>query len=191
MNKPLILASALLLSACATSSSSLPPLALTATPTVITQPWAHNKTITLTSENKAPYHYIAAIDSGTENVQIIQPAQPIVKTLRHALAKQLTSQGFTLRSDTSSTMNLIVEKALVTVKQDLIKFTMNSELQLELTVNTPKGQFIKRYSGHSTRKDALTASQHNIAMSMDKLMDSVLNEIANDRELNHYLMENI
>lgn len=190
INKYVILASTLVLSACAATPPA-PPLTLTPTAVSTAHPWANNKALNLISIDKAPNGYIAAIDSGTENVQIIQPQQPIAATLRQVLAQQLTGQGFKVTDSATSTMAITVEKALVTVKQGLIKYNMRSELQLELTVDTPNGQFIKHYSGRSSREDALKASAKDIATSMNKLMDSVLNEIANDSELNKYLTENI
>lgn len=124
-------------------------------------------------------------------MQVIQPQQPVSTTLRQALAQQLSGQGFSITDSATSTMMVTVEKALVTVKQGLVKYNMHSELQLQLTVNTPDGQFIKRYSGRSSREDALKASDKDIATSMNKLMNSVLNEIASDSELNKYLTENV
>ncbi|SMY14816.1 YajG family lipoprotein [Photobacterium aquimaris] len=190
IKKYVILASTLILTACAASPPP-PPLALTPTAVFTAQPWAKHKALNLSSADKAPNSYIAAIDSGTENVQIIQPQQPISTTLRQVLAQQLTGQGFNITNSATSTMAITVEKALVTVKQGLVKYNMHSELQLQLTINTPDGQFIKRYAGRSSREDALKASDSDIATSMNKLMDSVLNEIAHDNELNKYLMENV
>ncbi|WP_283597692.1 YajG family lipoprotein [Photobacterium phosphoreum] len=190
IKKYVILASTLILSACAATQPP-PPLTLTPTAVFTSKPWANHKALNLTSVDKAPNRYIAAIDSGTENVQVIQPQQPVSTTLRQALTQQLSGQGFRMTDNATSTMVITVEKALVTVKQKLVKYNMHSELQLTLTVNTPDGQFIKRYSGRSSREDALKASPKDIATSMNKLMDSVLNEIASDSELNKYLKENI
>ena len=190
MKKYFILASTLVLSACATTQPA-PPLTLTPTAVVTAQPWANGKALNLTSVDNAPNSYIAAIDSGTENVTVIQPQHPISVTLRQALVQQLTDQGFSITNHATSTMVITVEKALVMVKQGLLKYNMRSKLQLQLTVNTPDGQFIKHYTGRSSREDALTVSDKDIATSMNKLMNSVLNEIANDSELNKYLTENI
>lgn len=190
IKKYVILASTLVLSACAATQPT-PPITLAPTAVFTSQPWANHKALNLTSVDKAPNSYIAVIDSGTENVQVIQPQQQISATLRQALAQQLTGQGFSITDSATSTMAITVEKALVTVKQGLVKYSMHSELQLQLTVNTPNGQFIKHYSGRSSREDALKASPKDIATSMNKLMDSVLNEIASDSELNKYLTENI
>ena len=190
IKKYFVLVSTLVLSACATT----PPAPVTLMPTAVftSQPWANNTALNLTCVDQASNSYIAVIDNGsTENVQIIQPQQPISLTLRQALAQQLTGQGFSITNNATSTMTVKVEKALVTVNQGLVKYNMHSDLQLQLMVNTPAGQFSKRYSGRSSREDALTASNKDIATSMNKLMNSVLNEIANDSELNKYLTENI
>ncbi|SJZ32874.1 YajG family lipoprotein [Photobacterium toruni] len=190
IKKYFVLVSTLLLSACAATPPA--PLALMPTAVFTPQPWAHNKTLNLSCIDKAPNSYIAVIDNGsTENVQVIQPQQPISLTLHHVLAQQLAGQGFRINNHATSIMAVTIEKALVTIKQGLVKYNMHSELQLQLSVKTPNGQFIKRYSGNSSREDALTASNKDIATSMNKLINSILNEIANDSELNKYLTENI
>lgn len=190
IKKYFVLVSTLVLSACAATPPA--PLALMPTAVLTSQPWAHNKTLNLTCVDQAPNSYIAVIDNGsTENVEVVQPQQPLSLTLRHVLAQQLTGQGFSISNNATSTMAVTVEKALVTIKQGLVEYNMRSELQLQLTVNTPNGQFIKHYSGNSSREDALTASNKDIAISMNKLINSVLTEVANDSELNKYLTENI
>ena len=68
---------------------------------------------------------------------------------------------------------------------------MNTALQLSLTVTTSHGKFVKQYSGKASKEAPLEASLEDMQQSMDKLISSVLHDIATDAELNQYLKENL
>lgn len=189
MKKYIVIATALLMSACA-SNPVQPPLALTLTPVIASQT-ANHLSVQMSSKDSRSQQYIGVVDSGAKNVEVFQPAENIAATFQNALTKQLASEGIKVTPSASSNIAINIEKALVNVKQGLVKYDMNSELQIALVVTTPKGTFSKQYSARSTKQEPLKVKREDIAQSLEKMMNSVLNEIANDGELRQYLTENL
>ncbi|MCG3862424.1 MULTISPECIES: YajG family lipoprotein [unclassified Photobacterium] len=189
MKKYIVIATALLLSACA-STPVQPPLALTLAPVIASQT-TNDLSVQVSSKDSRSHQYIAVIDSGAQNVEEFQPAENIAATFQSALTKQFASEGIKVSPSAPSNIAINIEKALVNVKQGLVKYDMNSELQIALLVTTSKGTFSKKYSARSTKQEPLKAKPEDIAQSLEKMMNSVLNEIANDGELNQYLTENL
>ncbi|WP_060989830.1 YajG family lipoprotein [Photobacterium leiognathi] len=189
MKKYIVIATALLMSACA-SNPVQPPLALTLTPVIASQT-ANHLSVQMSSKDSRSQQYIGVVDSGAKNVEVFQPADNIAATFQNALTKQLASEGIKVTPSASSNIAINIEKALVNVKQGLVKYDMNSELQIALVVTTPKGTFSKQYSARSTKQEPLKVKREDIAQSLEKMMNSVLNEIANDGELRQYLTENL
>lgn len=190
MKKYIVIATALLLSACA-SQPAPSALELTLTPVLSAQPAHAARTIQLISKDSRQYGYVAVVDHGTENVEIIDTKNNIASTFKQALAQQLSSEGMTITPTASSRVAINIKQALVKVKQDLVKYDMSSQLHVELLVTTPKGTFSKSYSARATKQNPLTVKRDEIAQGLEKMMNSILNEIAKDGELRQYLTENV
>ncbi|KJF82934.1 hypothetical protein C0W92_04500 [Photobacterium angustum] len=189
MKKYIVIATALLLSACA-SRPAQPPLDLTLTP-VMSQQVTSNLTVQLSSKDDRDHNYIAIIDNGANNVEEFQPTENIASSFQAALTKQFASEGISVDPSASSNIAINIQQALVKVTQGLVKHDIESQLQIELVVTTPKGTFSKKYSARSTKQEAFKVTREDIAQSLEKMMNSVLKEIAKDGELHQYLTENV
>jgi len=66
---------------------------------------------------------------------------------------------------------------------------MDGKVTLEVTAETPEGKLVKTFNGTATRTGALSASNDDIAMVLNDVIDLVLKEIANDQELQTYMKE--
>ncbi|MCG6507513.1 YajG family lipoprotein, partial [Vibrio parahaemolyticus] len=60
---------------------------------------------------------------------------------------------------------------------------------LELTAETPKGKMVKSYNGTAKRTAPLSASDEDIEMVLNDVVNLVLKEIANDSELKTYMKD--
>ncbi|KJF96574.1 hypothetical protein UB33_03595 [Photobacterium angustum] len=189
MKKYIVIAAALLLSACA-SRPAQPPLALTLTP-VLAQQATSQLAVQLSSKDERNHNYIAIIDSGATNVEEFQPEGNIASTFQAALTKQFASEGITVNTASTSNIAINIQQALVKVTQGLVKHDIDSQLQIELVVTTPKGTFSKKYSARSTKQEPFKVTREEIAQSLEKMMNSVLKEIAKDGKLHQYLTENV
>ncbi len=181
----------LLLSACASQPTALPTIPLTPTLTLTHQSLNVSEPMQLQVNDFRQLKYIAIVDSGRNNVDAYQSRQPLTEVFLRALSQQLQSQGVKLVSQSSNKMTIAIQTAQVNVDQSLVKYQMNTALQLSLTVTTSHGKFVKQYSGKASKEAPLEASLEDMQQSMDKLISSVLHDIATDAELNQYLKENL
>ncbi|HIF9437723.1 TPA: YajG family lipoprotein [Photobacterium damselae] len=181
----------LLLSACASQPTALPTIPLTPTLTLTHQSLNVSEPMQLQVNDFRQLKYIAIVDSGRNNVDAYQSRQLLTEVFHRALSQQLQSQGVKLVSQSSNKMTIAIQTAQVNVDQSLVKYQMNTALQLSLTVTTSHGKFVKQYSGKASKEAPLEASLEDMQQSMDKLISSVLHDIATDAELNQYLKENL
>ncbi|MDV5171209.1 YajG family lipoprotein [Photobacterium rosenbergii] len=189
MKKLLVAASVLALTAC--SSPSEPQLSIHPEPVIASQPMVHGKSMNLDSRDLRTAQFIAVVDSGRENVQPLHSNENLRATLEDALLRQLTAQGYTITEDSEGTMRLDILEAMVNVKHSVVSHDLSSKLQLQLVVETPKGKFVKRYSGKSSRNGAMSASVEDMEQAMNNLITAVLKDIYADPELNAYMQENL
>lgn len=147
------------------------------------------KTYTLTSKDVRAAQYVALVDSGRSNIQPIHAKQNMRISLENALAQQLESQGFRASVNSENSVVLEIQEALVTVKHTIMENQMDGKVTLEVTAETPEGKLVKTFNGTATRTGALSASNDDISMVLNDVINLVLTEIANDPELQNYMKE--
>ena len=189
MKKLLIAASVLALTAC--SAPSEPQLTIAPSPVIATQPTANGQAISLESRDLRTAQFVAVVDSGRENVQPLHATQNLRVVLEQALSSQLSSQGYNVTEESQGTLRLDILEAMVNVKHSVMSHELSSKLQLQLVVESPKGKFVKRYSGKSDRTGAMSASVEDMELALNNLITAVLKDIYADPELNSYMQENL
>ncbi|PMM39716.1 YajG family lipoprotein [Vibrio splendidus] len=147
------------------------------------------KTYTLTSKDVRAAQYVALVDSGRSNIQPIHAKQNMRISLEDALAKQLESQGFRASVNSENSIVLEIQEALVTVEHTIMENQMDGKVTLEVTAETPEGKLVKTFNGTATRTGSLSASNDDISMVLNDVINLVLTEIANDPELQNYMKE--
>lgn len=187
MKKLVIAASIALLSACSAPQQQQidfsPQLTLSQSPIV------EGKSFTMMSKDVRTAQYIALIDSGHANIEPVHSHQNVRITLENALSKQFASQGFNMSVNSENTVTAEIQEALVSVKHSLMESEMNASVILELTAETPTGKLVKTYRGTAKKTSPFSASNDDIEMVFNDVINLVLKKVADDDELKAYMQE--
>lgn len=146
-------------------------------------------TFTLTSKDVRSAQYVALVDSGRSNIEPIHSKQNVRISIENALLEQFQSQGFRSTVNSENSLQVEVQEALVSVKHTVMENQMDGKIVLEITAETPQGKLIKTYTGTAKRTGALSASNEEIETVLNDVINLVMQEIANDRELQNYMQE--
>ncbi|KQA26973.1 lipoprotein [Vibrio metoecus] len=149
-----------------------------------------NSSFSLVSKDVRSAQYVALVDSGRNNIEPNPSHDQNVRiTLENALAEQFGSQGFRVNVNSENTITLEIQELLVSVKHSMIENQMDGSVTLEVTAETPEGKLVKSYNGTAKRTGMLSASNDEIEMVLNDVINIVLKEIANDTELQSYMQE--
>ncbi|MEI8631130.1 YajG family lipoprotein [Vibrio sp. PP-XX7] len=187
MKKLVIAASIALLSACSTPQQqqiNFMPQA-TLSPTHIVD----GKSFTLMSKDVRTAQYVALIDNGRANIDPIHANQNVRITIENALAQQFSSQGFDISVNSENSVTAEIQEALVSVKHSIMESEMDASVILEITAETPTGKIVKTYHGTAKKTSPLSASNRDIEMVFNDVVNLVLKKVANDDELKSYMKE--
>ncbi|ENM5741440.1 YajG family lipoprotein [Vibrio metoecus] len=187
MKKLVLAASIALLTAC--SAPQQTQINVTPQATLSHNAIVKNSSFSLVSKDVRSAQYVALVDSGRNNIEPIHPRQNVRITLENALAEQFGSQGFRLSVNSENTITLEIQELLVSVKHSIMENQMDGSVTLEVTAETPKGKLVKSYNGTAKRTGMLSASNDEIEMVLNDVINIVLKEIANDTELQSYMQE--
>jgi uncharacterized lipoprotein len=187
MKKLIIAASIALLSAC--SSSSQQQIDFMPQATMSRNNIVQNKSFTLTSKDIRTAQYIGLIDSGRSHVEPVHSRQNIRIAIENALSQQFSSQGFHIGVDSNNTVTVEIQEALVSVKHSIMQNEMNANVILQVTAKTPTGKLVKTYHGTAKKTGIFSASNDDIQMVFNDVVNRVLKTIAEDKELRTYMKE--
>ena len=109
--------------------------------------------------------------------------------IENALLEQFQSQGFRSTVNSENSVKIEVQEALVSVKHSVMENEMDGKVVLEVTAETPQGKLVKTYTGTAKRTGALSASNEEIEIVLNDVINLVLKEVASDRELKNYMQE--
>ncbi|OCH15829.1 MULTISPECIES: YajG family lipoprotein [unclassified Aliivibrio] len=188
MKKAIIALSALFLAAC--SAPSDPQLDIRPVASTNAHQIVDGIKLTLDSSDLRTAQYVAVIDNGRQNVQPIHAKQNLRVTLEDALATQLKTQGFVITVDSDNTLRLDVIEALASVQHSLMSNEIKTQVKLQITAETPKGKFVKTYSGVSDKTGSMSVDNQDVETVLNDLLNAVLDKIAVDEELQTYIKGN-
>lgn len=146
-------------------------------------------TFSLTSKDVRSAQYVALVDSGRSNIEPIHSKQNVRISLENALLEQFQSQGFRNTVTSENSIQIEVQEALVSVKHTIMENEMDGKVVIEITAENPQGKLVKTYTGTAKRTGALSASNEDIEVVLSDVVNLVLQEVANDRELQNYMQE--
>jgi len=144
---------------------------------------------TLTSKDVRSAQYVALVDSGRSNIEPIHSKQNVRISIENALLEQFQSQGFRSTVNSENSIEVEVQEALVSVQHTVMENQMDGKVVIEITAETPQGKLVKTYTGTAKRTGALSASNEEIEVVLNDVINLVLQEVANDRELQNYMQE--
>lgn len=146
-------------------------------------------TFTLTSKDVRSAQYVALVDSGRSNIEPIHSKQNVRISIENALLEQFQSQGFRSTVNSQNSLQVEVQQALVSVEHTVMENEMDGKVVIEITAETPQGKLVKIYTGTAKRTGALSASNEEIETVLNDVINLVMQEIADDRELQNYMRE--
>lgn len=144
-------------------------------------------TFSLTSKDVRSAQYVALVDSGRSNIEPIHSKQNVRISIENALLEQFQSQGFRNTVTSENSIQIEVQEALVSVKHTIMENEMDGKVVIEITAENPQGKLVKTYTGTAKRTGALSASNEDIEVVLSDVVNLVLQEVANDRELQNYM----
>ncbi len=188
MRKLILAASVILLAACA-SPQKEQQINLTPTPTLSNIKLVNGKAFSLESRDIRTSQYVALVNSARRTTQPIHTKQNLRIAIETAIYQQLLSQGFQMVANSNNTLSLEIQEALVTVSNSLLENELNAKVTLQITAETPRGKLVKSYNGTGKKNDTLSASNDDVELVLNDVVDLVLAEIASDKELLNYMKE--
>lgn len=181
MNKKLILASAFtaLLAGCGSTPSNI-----IVSPDMIgtnLKSFNHiNKSLQLTVSDLRNNAHLVQIMKKGEAAELINGQQNLANLLQSELTSQLAKQGLNINGFANNVLDISIDKALVTVHQDLMDYKSTSEVVLSAKLNNGDNTLTKTYKATGTGTGALNADIAVLGRDFNQLLAKAMVQLLSD-----------
>ena len=175
---------ALSLSACATIPSHL-----IIAPEIMDTPaiYHHNKQAQLNVIDIRTSNHVLQILRQGEAATLLSPQQSIENTIKNSLSTQWKKQGLAIEKNGLNSINIAIEKAVISVVQDTIKYIANTEIVLRVTINNSKQTLTSTFKNKGNSDGPLQADIAVLERNFNQRFAKLMQQILTNEKINNFL----
>ena len=187
---PVLLLSALFLSACSSTPSSVqltPKLDKNITLTKVED----NKQWLLNSQDLRAERYLIAISSGDDVATLINESVSTRTLIEKTLQTHWVKQGhqFTNKSINGYQIDIQLLKLLAEVEQNTVSHETDINAVIKVQLKSDKTTFSKTFRSHFEEEASFSPSIEKLTTKLNTQLSQLLNQIVQDPELNDKLLK--
>lgn len=171
----LLLSSVVLLSACSTSIKHVivnPELNIVSSHLLV-QKQAQLKVTDLRSR-----HHIVQILREQQAPELVTAQSAITSIVEKTLAEALKNQGLQIQPAANNQIEVIIDTALVSVEQTLLKYSASNHIEIRVVINNSQGSLQKVFkitgNSHGPLKADLAVLERDFNQQLEKLLTQVV-----------------
>jgi uncharacterized lipoprotein len=177
----------LLLTACANKPSHVviaPDLSITNS---TSQNQYQNKQASIIITDMRSAQHVVQILRKDEAAEVYSSQQPLVQIIEETLTTELKKQGLTVNSQASNSIEIIIDNALVSVQQEIMKYQVNNELVIRVKVNNGAQTLSNTFKVRGTSEGPLSADIAVLERDFNQQLAQLLAQVINNTEIQHFI----
>lgn len=131
--------------------------------------------------------HIIEILKEDQAAELISSNQNIAEIIKPALIKAFTQNGLTINSQSENQLTLIVNNAVITVKQALVKYSASNVITLTARVQSGEQTLTKTYNSKGQSEGVLKADIAVLERDFNQQLAKLLLQIVNDSEIQQFI----
>ena len=131
-------------------------------------------------------HIVQILRTG-EAAKLYSPQQPIIETVEIALSSALKANGLLLNTPAANQVEIIIDSALVSVQQAMLKYNANSQMNIRVVIHNGKGTLSKTFKVTGTSNGPLKADFAVLERDFNQQLTKLLSQIVQNEELQQFM----
>lgn len=134
-----------------------------------------------------PGTQVLQVFKNEQAAQLFSPQKDIANVVDGVLNKAWTKQGLALAGIASNQIEVYIDKAVVNVNQELMKYTSNSQVTIRVIVANGKETLTKTFNSNGSSNGPLKADIAVLERDFNQLLAQTLSQIISDSEIQRYI----
>jgi len=122
-----------------------------------------------------------------EATQLYSPQQPIVNTIEKSLISALKANGLLIQPLAANQIEVIIDNALVSVQQEMLKYSANNQMNIRVVINNGQGTLTKSFKITGTSNGPLKADLAVLERDFNQQLTKLLTQIVQSEELQQFI----
>lgn len=174
----------LLLGGCASM-----PKEVVLAPTLIPQQYSPEalSTVDLDVVDNRPQRHLLQIQQGEEKRKLLSANRSPGKLLNQTISEGLSQQGFRLTPTAEVVMTVEIEKMLINLNQEVVKYQAENDIALKVIVKHHGKTLTKRFASKGESHGPLKADVTVLERLFNEQLGQLINQLLNDSQIKEYL----
>lgn len=173
-----------LLMACGTTPSSviIAPQVNTASSVIY-----DSQNVSLVVTDLRTNNHIIQVLKSDEAATLYSPASNMAQTLSNSLSEQYKKQGLNIDAVSATDITIFIDAALVSVQQETIKYTANSEIRLRVQVKKNDKTLTNHFNSKGSSNGPLFADIAVLERDFNQQLGKVIEEVLLNKDIQAFI----
>lgn len=145
------------------------------------------KQVQLRVEDLRPLNHIVQISRIDEAAQLYSAQQPITEVINSTLTSALKASGLQIQPQAANQVEIIIDNALVSVQQGLLKYSANNQMEVRVVINNSVGSLTKVFKITGKSNGPLKADLAVLERDFNQQLAKLLRQIVQNEELQQFI----
>jgi uncharacterized lipoprotein len=177
-----------LLTACANKPTHVvitPDLSITNS--VSNQSNYQNKQASLTVTDMRTAQHVVQILKKDEAADVYSSQQPLNQIIEQTLTAEFKKQGLEINAQAGNIIEIIIDNGLISVQQEMIKYKVNNELVIRVTVNNGAKTLSNTFKLRGTSEGPLKADIAVLERDFSQQLTQLLSQVIANSEIKRFI----
>jgi uncharacterized lipoprotein len=147
----------------------------------------NNKQIKLNVTDMRTSNHIVQIMRKDEAATLISAQNRLEETIKSNLSKHWIKQGLSIQSDAMNIINISIEKAVISVNQEIMEYKVQSEIVLKITITNGSQTLTNTFKNRGNSEGPLKADIAVLERNFNQRLANLLQQILANKKISNFL----
>tara|TARA_R110001592_G_scaffold36608_1_gene123062 strand:- start:6281 stop:6877 length:597 start_codon:yes stop_codon:yes gene_type:complete len=146
-----------------------------------------NKQASLTVTDLRSAQHVVQVLRKDEAAEVYSSQQPLNRIVEEALAAEFKKQGLDINAQAGNAIEIIIDNGLSSVQQEMMKYQVNNELVIRVTVNNGSQTLSNTFKVRGTSEGPLGADIAVLERDFSQQLTQLLSQVINNIEIQRFI----
>jgi uncharacterized lipoprotein len=131
--------------------------------------------------------HIVQILKKAKAAKILSAEQRLENTIEDVLTQQWQQQGLLLSKTAKNDITVTIEKAVISVDQESVSYTTQSEIVIKVTIDNDKQTLTSRFKNRAHSEGALNADISALEREFNQHLSTLLKQMISSKDIKNFL----
>ncbi|AOW77956.1 hypothetical protein A3Q34_14555 [Colwellia sp. PAMC 20917] len=146
-----------------------------------------NKQASLTVTDLRSAQHVVQVLRKDEAAEVYSSQQPLNRIIEETLAAEFKKQGLDINAQAGNAIEIIIDNGLSSVQQEMMKYQVNNELVIRVTVNNGSQTLSNTFKVRGTSEGPLGADIAVLERDFSQQLTQLLSQVINNIEIQRFI----